>query len=73
LRTEYKDAIVRIGHRKAFDNLVESWLQELEAYIKTDSFPLMDMIILTGEIDNRMILKELQDKIAILENEEKTQ
>jgi hypothetical protein len=68
LRTEYKDALVRIGHRKAFDNLVESWSSELEALTNCDSLKLMDNIFLLSEVDNRMILDDIQKQIEKLYN-----
>ena len=72
LRNEYKDALVSIGRRKGFDNLVESWSSELEALTNCDSLKLMDMIFLLSEVDNRMILNNLKEQIDKLNNEEKT-
>ena len=56
------DALVSVGRRKAFDNLAESWCSELDTFTNADSTPLMDLIFLTSEVDNRVILSMLQDK-----------
>jgi hypothetical protein len=63
MRTEYKEALVSKGRREAFDRLVEAWSSELGAISYAESLSLMDLILLTGEVDNRAFLEALRLKL----------
>ena len=67
MRTEYRDALVSKGRREAFDRLVEAWSSELGAISYAESFSLMDLILLTGEVDNRAYLEALRLKLDNLD------
>ncbi len=67
LRSEYKDALVKQGRRDAFDRLVEAWSQELGAISYAESLSLMDLILLTGLVDDRRISQELTTRISDIE------
>ena len=69
MRTEYKEAIVSKGRREAFDRLVEAWSSELGAISYAESLSLMDLILLTGEVDNRAYLEALRLKLDNLNAE----
>ena len=67
MRTEYKEALVSKGRREAFDKLVEAWSSELGAISYAESLSLMDLVLLTGEVDNRAFLEALRLKLDNLD------
>jgi hypothetical protein len=67
MRTEYKDALVSKGRREAFDRLVEAWSSELGAISYAESISLMDLLLLTGGIDNRAFTESLKLRLDRLE------
>jgi hypothetical protein len=67
MRSEYRDALVDKGRREAFDRLVEAWSSELGAISYAESLSLMDLILLTGEVDNRAFLEALRLKLDNLD------
>ena len=67
MRTEHKEALVSKGRREAFDRLVEAWSSELGAISYAESLSLMDLILLTGEVDNRAYLEALRLKLDKLD------
>ncbi len=67
MRTEYKEALVSKGRREAFDKLVGAWSSELGAISYAESLSLMDLILLTGEVDNRAFLEALRLKLDDLD------
>jgi Rad3-related DNA helicase len=68
MRTEYREALVSTGRREAFDRLVEAWSSELGAISYAESLSLMDLILLTGEVDNRAYLEALRLKLDNLDH-----
>jgi RecA/RadA recombinase len=68
LRSEYKDALIKQGRRDAFDRLVEAWSQELGAISYAESLSLMDLILLTGLVDDRRVSEELNTRITSIED-----
>ena len=68
MRTEYKETLVSKGRREAFDRLVEAWSSELGAISYAESLSLMDLILLTGEVDNRAYLEALRLKLDNLDS-----
>ena len=68
MRTEYKEALVSKGRREAFDRLVEAWSSELGTISYAESLSLMDLILLTGEVDNRAFLEALRLKLDDLDH-----
>jgi RecA/RadA recombinase len=67
LRSEYRDALVKQGRREAFDRLVEAWSAELGAISYAESLSLMDLILLTGLVDDRRVSEELSARLATIE------
>ncbi len=67
LRSEYRDALVKQGRREAFDRLVEAWSAELGAISYAESLSLMDLILLTGIVDDRRVSEELNNRLATIE------
>jgi hypothetical protein len=67
MRTEYKDALMSMKRREAFDRLVEAWSAELGAISYAESLSLMDLILLTGEVDNRAYLEAMKLKLDNLD------
>ena len=73
LRKEYRDALVSRGRRAAFDELVGVWSAELGAFTYAESFNLIDLMLLTGEVENRRLIDELMarlEKIKLKTNEQ---
>ncbi len=68
LRGEYRDALVKQGRREAFDRLVEAWSAELGAISYAESLSLMDLILLTGLVDDRQVSEELNTRLATIES-----
>jgi hypothetical protein len=67
LRSEYRDALVKQGRRDAFDRLVEAWSAELGAISYAESLSLMDLILLTGLVDDRRVSDELGSRLTEIE------
>jgi archaellum biogenesis ATPase FlaH len=67
LRSEYRDALVKQGRRDAFDRLVEAWSAELGAISYAESLSLMDLLLLTGLVDDRRVSEELNTRLATIE------
>ena len=67
LRSEYRDALVKQGRRDAFDRLVEAWSAELGAISYAESLSLMDLILLTGLVDDRRVSDELGSRLTEFE------
>ena len=74
MRTVYKDVLVNKGRREAFDRLVEAWSSELGAISYAESLSLMDLLLLTGGVDNRafteslkLILDRLESRLSEVE------
>jgi len=68
LRSEYRDALVKQGRREAFDRLVEAWSAELGAISYAESLSLMDLILLTGLVDDRRVSEELTTRLTTIES-----
>ncbi|MGD0803466.1 MAG: hypothetical protein ABSA11_05260 [Candidatus Bathyarchaeia archaeon] len=67
LRSEYREALVKQGRREAFDRLVEAWSAELGAISYAESLSLMDLILLTGLVDDRRVSEELSTHLVEIE------
>ena len=67
MRDEYKAALLSRGRREAFDRLVEAWSAEMGAISYVESTSLMDLLLLTGAVDNRRVNEELGIRASGLE------
>ena len=68
LRSEYREALVKTGRRGAFDRLTEAWSAELGTITYVESLSLMDLILLTGLVEDRRISEELSSRLAEVES-----
>jgi hypothetical protein len=68
MRTEYKDVLVSKGRPEAFDRLVEAWSSELGAISYAESLSLMDLLLLTGGVDNRAFTEALKLRLDRVES-----
>jgi hypothetical protein len=66
LRGEYRDALLSRGRRDAFDHLVEAWGEEL-GVMSQAGLSQLDLLLLTGIVDNRLISEELNTRLASVE------
>jgi hypothetical protein len=64
LREEYRAALMDMPRKKAFDSLVRAWSEEAATYTYAESFKLIDLVILTGLVDDRRIYEELVSRVA---------
>ncbi len=67
LRSQYREALVEAGRRDAFDRLVEAWSQELGAVTYAESMSMLDLLLLTGLVDDRRVSEELVGRVAEVE------
>jgi hypothetical protein len=67
MRDEYKAALLSRGRREAFDRLVEAWSAEMGAISYAESISLMDLLLLTGAVDNRRVNEEQSIRASELE------
>jgi hypothetical protein len=67
LRSQYREALVRAGRRDAFDRLVEAWSQELGAVTYAESISMLDLLLLTGLVDDRRFSEELSLRLSEVE------
>ncbi|MFP3951283.1 MAG: hypothetical protein ACLFVP_03960 [Candidatus Bathyarchaeia archaeon] len=62
LRREFKEALLSLERRDAFEELVEAWSSELGAMSYAESMKLQDLLLLVALVDNRRIIAELEDR-----------
>jgi hypothetical protein len=55
LRKEYKESLVDVKRREAFDRLVEVWSSEMGTISYVESLSLMDLLLLTSAVDNKAL------------------
>ena len=67
LRREFKDALLKLDRRDAFEKLVEVWSSELGAMSYAESLTLLDLMLLVAAVDNRTHLSELLQHIRTLD------
>ena len=65
LRKEYREALVDVKRREAFDRLVEVWSSEMGTISYVESLSLMDLLLLTSSVDNRMSIEALRKRIDV--------
>ncbi len=55
LRREFRDALLKVGRRDAFDKLVGAWSRELGAMSFAESLSLLDLMLLVAAVENRSL------------------
>ena len=63
LRRTYREALLDLKRRKAFDCLVRAWSSELGAMSNASVPTVLENMLLTAAVDNRKEIEELIDKV----------
>ena len=63
LRRTYRDALLDLKRREAFDSLVRAWSSELGAMSNASVPTVLEVMLLTAVVDNRKNIEELIDKV----------
>jgi len=66
LRRTYREALLDLKRRKAFDSLVRVWSSELGAMSNANVPTILEIMLLTAAIDNRKKIEEIIDKVEEL-------
>ena len=66
LRRTYREALLDLKRRKAFDSLVRAWSSELGAMSNANVPTILEIMLLTAAIDNRKKIEEIIDKVEEL-------
>jgi len=68
LKRSFKEVLLEPGRREAFDSLVRVWSSEQGAMSYAKIPTVLDVMLLTGLVDNRRLIEELYDRFGILES-----
>jgi len=63
LRREFRDALLKVDRRDAFDSLVKAWSSELGAMSYAESLTLLDLLLLASAVENRSLIAELMGDV----------
>ncbi|MCS7385765.1 MAG: hypothetical protein NDF55_03355 [archaeon GB-1867-005] len=63
LENKFKNALISLKRRRAFDKIVEAWSRELQAISYLNSPTLMESMLLVAAVDNRSEIEELKEKV----------
>ena len=66
LRKRYRATFKDTAFQWAFDELWKAWAGEMAAMIYWSHHSVLDMLILTGAVDNRRVLVELRRELETL-------
>ena len=66
LRRTYREALLDLKRREAFDSLVKTWSSELGAMSNASVPTVLEIMLLTAAVDNRKNIEELIDKVEEL-------
>ncbi len=66
LKREFRDALLKVERRGAFDQLVEAWSSELGAMSFAESLTLLDLMLLVAAVENRTLLNDLIRNAEVL-------
>ncbi len=69
LKGYFKNALISLRRRRAFDEIVEAWNSEFQAISYLNTPTLMESMLLVAVVDNRCKIGELKEKIEFLECE----
>ena len=68
LKRGYRDVLMDVSRRDAFDSLLRVWGSELGAMSYARIPTVLDVMLLTGLIDNRKLIVTLSNQLEILES-----
>ncbi len=68
LKRTYKEALMDVGRRDAFDSLIKAWSSEQGAMSYARVPTALDVMLLTAVTDNRKKIEEIQDTLQVLES-----
>ena len=68
LKRTFRDVLMDPARRDAFDSLLKVWSSEQGAMSHARVPTALDIMLLTGVIDNRRLIEELSDRFGILES-----
>jgi len=68
LRREFREALVSKNRKTAFELLVETWAAELGAMSFSESFKMLDLILLASVIENRSLHEKVKRKLQLHES-----
>lgn len=71
LKRGYREALMDVSRRDAFDRLLRAWSSEQGAMSYAKVPTVLDIMLLTGLIDNRKLIEELSDRFGFLESKVK--
>ncbi len=66
LRRTYREALLDLKRREAFDSLVRAWSSELGAMSNASVSTVLEIMLLTAAVDNRKKIEELINKVEEL-------
>ena len=66
LRRTYREALLDLKRREAFDSLVRTWSSELGAMSNANVPTVLEIMLLTAAVDNRKKIEEIIDKVEEL-------
>jgi DNA repair protein RadA len=66
LKRTFREALMDTGRRDAFESLICTWGSEQDAMNCAKVPTALDIMLLTAVIDNRKIIKEIQNQIAVI-------
>lgn len=74
LTRSFKEALIEPARRDAFDSLQRAWAAEHGAMSCAKVPSVLEIMLLTAAVDNRKIIVDLQDQVAMLQSQlQKTQ
>jgi DNA repair protein RadA len=66
LKRTYREALMDAGRRDAFDSLVKAWSSEQGAMSYARVPTALDIMLLTGVVDNRKLVEEILDQLGVM-------
>lgn len=66
LKRTYREALMDAGRRDAFDSLVKTWSSEQGAMSYARVPTALDVMLLTGVIDNRKLVEDSLDQLGVM-------
>ena len=68
LKKGYRDVLMDVARRDAFDNLLRTLSSELGAMSYAKIPTVLDVMLLTGLVDNRKLIIKLSNQLEALES-----
>jgi len=66
LKRTYREALMDVGRRDAFDSLIRAWSSEQGAMSYARVPTALDVMLLTAVVDNRRLIEEVFDQIGVI-------